>query len=161
MVFFKCSQGNLSELGKLLMQGSFNVWTDHKKGASKVGTALQSSSESLSLSSSEALNRNFRMMMIHYKSCILYLFWHFSSLFLVAWCILLDYWMRVLTVPNTSQDSQLISFKFEFLFHVFKLFIHKWIKLKNNWNWGCISLQLYFSPLLIRHYNSHENFFRM
>lgn len=29
-------QGNLSELGKLLMQGSFNVWTDHKKGHSKV-----------------------------------------------------------------------------------------------------------------------------
>lgn len=31
-----CFQGNLSELGKLLMQGSFNVWTDHKKGHSKV-----------------------------------------------------------------------------------------------------------------------------
>ncbi|XP_035799565.2 guanine nucleotide exchange factor DBS isoform X4 [Amphiprion ocellaris] len=29
-------EGNLSELGKLLMQGSFNVWTDHKKGHSKV-----------------------------------------------------------------------------------------------------------------------------
>ncbi|XP_069581089.1 guanine nucleotide exchange factor DBS isoform X2 [Brachyistius frenatus] len=29
-------QGNLSELGKLLMQGSFNVWTEHKKGHSKV-----------------------------------------------------------------------------------------------------------------------------
>ncbi|XP_041861522.1 guanine nucleotide exchange factor DBS isoform X2 [Melanotaenia boesemani] len=29
-------QGNLSELGKLLMQGSFNVWTDHKRGHSKV-----------------------------------------------------------------------------------------------------------------------------
>uniref|UniRef100_A0A8C7YSB8 MCF.2 cell line derived transforming sequence-like 2 n=1 Tax=Oryzias sinensis TaxID=183150 RepID=A0A8C7YSB8_9TELE len=28
--------GNLSELGKLLMQGSFNVWTDHKKVHSKV-----------------------------------------------------------------------------------------------------------------------------
>ncbi|XP_054237019.1 guanine nucleotide exchange factor DBS isoform X5 [Indicator indicator] len=28
--------GNLNELGKLLMQGSFNVWTDHKKGHSKV-----------------------------------------------------------------------------------------------------------------------------
>ncbi|XP_044937203.1 guanine nucleotide exchange factor DBS isoform X1 [Mustela putorius furo] len=28
--------GNLSELGKLLMQGSFSVWTDHKKGHSKV-----------------------------------------------------------------------------------------------------------------------------
>uniref|UniRef100_A0A8B9IWZ5 MCF.2 cell line derived transforming sequence-like 2 n=1 Tax=Amazona collaria TaxID=241587 RepID=A0A8B9IWZ5_9PSIT len=27
---------NLSELGKLLMQGSFNVWTDHKKGHNKV-----------------------------------------------------------------------------------------------------------------------------
>ncbi|KAF3835674.1 hypothetical protein F7725_028232, partial [Dissostichus mawsoni] len=25
-------EGNLSELGKLLMQGSFNVWTDHKRG---------------------------------------------------------------------------------------------------------------------------------
>lgn len=29
-------QGNLNELGKLLMQGSFNVWIDHKKGHSKV-----------------------------------------------------------------------------------------------------------------------------
>ncbi|XP_053285932.1 guanine nucleotide exchange factor DBS isoform X3 [Pleuronectes platessa] len=29
-------EGNLSELGKLLMQGSFNVWTDHKRGHSKV-----------------------------------------------------------------------------------------------------------------------------
>lgn len=29
-------QGNLNDLGKLLMQGSFNVWTDHKKGHSKV-----------------------------------------------------------------------------------------------------------------------------
>ncbi|KAM4682250.1 guanine nucleotide exchange factor DBS isoform 6-T6 [Amazona ochrocephala] len=29
-------KGNLNELGKLLMQGSFNVWTDHKKGHSKV-----------------------------------------------------------------------------------------------------------------------------
>ncbi|KAM3876022.1 guanine nucleotide exchange factor DBS [Diretmus argenteus] len=29
-------EGSLSELGKLLMQGSFNVWTDHKKGHSKV-----------------------------------------------------------------------------------------------------------------------------
>ncbi|XP_034737376.1 guanine nucleotide exchange factor DBS isoform X4 [Etheostoma cragini] len=29
-------EGNLSDLGKLLMQGSFNVWTDHKKGHSKV-----------------------------------------------------------------------------------------------------------------------------
>ncbi|XP_041586876.1 guanine nucleotide exchange factor DBS isoform X2 [Vulpes lagopus] len=28
--------GNLSDLGKLLMQGSFSVWTDHKKGHSKV-----------------------------------------------------------------------------------------------------------------------------
>uniref|UniRef100_H3A2Q7 MCF.2 cell line derived transforming sequence like n=1 Tax=Latimeria chalumnae TaxID=7897 RepID=H3A2Q7_LATCH len=28
--------GNLNELGKLLMQGSFNVWTEHKKGHSKV-----------------------------------------------------------------------------------------------------------------------------
>uniref|UniRef100_A0A665UYC7 Mcf.2 cell line derived transforming sequence-like b n=1 Tax=Echeneis naucrates TaxID=173247 RepID=A0A665UYC7_ECHNA len=29
-------EGNLSELGKLLMQGSFNVWTEHKKGHAKV-----------------------------------------------------------------------------------------------------------------------------
>ncbi|KAL7983856.1 hypothetical protein Chor_000732, partial [Crotalus horridus] len=29
-------KGNLNELGKLLMQGSFNVWIDHKKGHSKV-----------------------------------------------------------------------------------------------------------------------------
>ncbi|XP_050978378.1 LOW QUALITY PROTEIN: guanine nucleotide exchange factor DBS [Labeo rohita] len=29
-------EGNLNDLGKLLMQGSFNVWTDHKKGHSKV-----------------------------------------------------------------------------------------------------------------------------
>ncbi|XP_059823742.1 guanine nucleotide exchange factor DBS isoform X2 [Hypanus sabinus] len=29
-------EGNLSELGKLLMQGSFNVWIDHKKGHAKV-----------------------------------------------------------------------------------------------------------------------------
>ncbi len=29
-------QGDLNDLGKLLMQGSFNVWTDHKKGHSKV-----------------------------------------------------------------------------------------------------------------------------
>uniref|UniRef100_A0A8C4W4Z8 MCF.2 cell line derived transforming sequence-like 2 n=1 Tax=Gopherus evgoodei TaxID=1825980 RepID=A0A8C4W4Z8_9SAUR len=29
-------QGDVHELGKLLMQGSFNVWTDHKKGHSKV-----------------------------------------------------------------------------------------------------------------------------
>ncbi|XP_061593328.1 guanine nucleotide exchange factor DBS isoform X2 [Cololabis saira] len=29
-------EGNLSDMGKLLMQGSFNVWTDHKKGHSKV-----------------------------------------------------------------------------------------------------------------------------
>ncbi|XP_045725694.1 guanine nucleotide exchange factor DBS isoform X2 [Mirounga angustirostris] len=28
--------GNLSDLGKLLMQGSFSVWTDHKKGHTKV-----------------------------------------------------------------------------------------------------------------------------
>ncbi|KAF7252530.1 Guanine nucleotide exchange factor DBS, partial [Varanus komodoensis] len=28
--------GNLNELGKLLMQGSFSVWIDHKKGHSKV-----------------------------------------------------------------------------------------------------------------------------
>lgn len=31
-----CLQGDLGELGKLLMQGSFNVWTDHKKGHNKV-----------------------------------------------------------------------------------------------------------------------------
>lgn len=30
------SQGNMSELGKLLMQGSFSVWTEHKKGHAKV-----------------------------------------------------------------------------------------------------------------------------
>ncbi|XP_055501353.1 guanine nucleotide exchange factor DBS isoform X2 [Leucoraja erinacea] len=29
-------EGNLNDLGKLLMQGSFNVWTDHKKVHSKV-----------------------------------------------------------------------------------------------------------------------------
>ncbi|XP_070764327.1 guanine nucleotide exchange factor DBS [Enoplosus armatus] len=29
-------EGNLSDLGKLLMQGSFSVWTDHKRGHSKV-----------------------------------------------------------------------------------------------------------------------------
>uniref|UniRef100_A0A8C2C4C0 MCF.2 cell line derived transforming sequence-like 2 n=1 Tax=Cyprinus carpio TaxID=7962 RepID=A0A8C2C4C0_CYPCA len=29
-------EGDLNDLGKLLMQGSFNVWTDHKKGHSKV-----------------------------------------------------------------------------------------------------------------------------
>ncbi|KAM6921712.1 guanine nucleotide exchange factor DBS [Xenentodon cancila] len=29
-------EGNLSDMGKLLMQGSFNIWTDHKKGHSKV-----------------------------------------------------------------------------------------------------------------------------
>ncbi|XP_073772525.1 guanine nucleotide exchange factor DBS isoform X34 [Danio rerio] len=29
-------EGSLNDLGKLLMQGSFNVWTDHKKGHSKV-----------------------------------------------------------------------------------------------------------------------------
>ncbi|XP_075058300.1 putative guanine nucleotide exchange factor MCF2L2 isoform X2 [Mixophyes fleayi] len=29
-------EGDLGELGKLLMQGSFNVWTDHKKGHNKV-----------------------------------------------------------------------------------------------------------------------------
>ncbi|XP_061027080.1 guanine nucleotide exchange factor DBS isoform X3 [Eubalaena glacialis] len=29
-------EGNLSDLGKLLMQGSFSVWTDHKKGHTKV-----------------------------------------------------------------------------------------------------------------------------
>ncbi|XP_047456493.1 guanine nucleotide exchange factor DBS isoform X2 [Mugil cephalus] len=28
--------GNLSDLGKLLMQGSFSVWTEHKKGHAKV-----------------------------------------------------------------------------------------------------------------------------
>lgn len=34
-------QGNLSDLGKLLMQGSFNVWTDHKKGHNKVDASRQ------------------------------------------------------------------------------------------------------------------------
>uniref|UniRef100_A0A8C5X0F8 MCF.2 cell line derived transforming sequence-like 2 n=1 Tax=Malurus cyaneus samueli TaxID=2593467 RepID=A0A8C5X0F8_9PASS len=34
-LFLAC-QGDVSELGKLLMQGSFNVWTDHKKGHNKV-----------------------------------------------------------------------------------------------------------------------------
>lgn len=29
-------EGSLSELGKLLMQGSFSVWTEHKKGHAKV-----------------------------------------------------------------------------------------------------------------------------
>lgn len=29
-------QGNMTELGKLLMQGSFSVWTEHKKGHAKV-----------------------------------------------------------------------------------------------------------------------------
>ncbi|XP_057563748.1 guanine nucleotide exchange factor DBS isoform X1 [Hippopotamus amphibius kiboko] len=29
-------EGNLSDLGRLLMQGSFSVWTDHKKGHAKV-----------------------------------------------------------------------------------------------------------------------------
>ncbi|OXB60817.1 UNVERIFIED_CONTAM: hypothetical protein H355_000722, partial [Colinus virginianus] len=29
-------EGDVNELGKLLMQGSFNVWTDHKKGHNKV-----------------------------------------------------------------------------------------------------------------------------
>ena len=29
--FLLCFQGNLSDLGKLLMQGSFNVWTEHKR----------------------------------------------------------------------------------------------------------------------------------
>ncbi|NWW52049.1 MCF2L factor, partial [Pedionomus torquatus] len=29
-------EGDVAELGKLLMQGSFNVWTDHKKGHNKV-----------------------------------------------------------------------------------------------------------------------------
>ncbi|NXP46631.1 MCF2L factor, partial [Heliornis fulica] len=29
-------EGDVGELGKLLMQGSFNVWTDHKKGHNKV-----------------------------------------------------------------------------------------------------------------------------
>ena len=29
-------QGNLTELGRLLMQGSFSVWTEHKKGHAKV-----------------------------------------------------------------------------------------------------------------------------
>ncbi|XP_031414156.1 guanine nucleotide exchange factor DBS isoform X4 [Clupea harengus] len=29
-------EGNLTDLGRLLMQGSFNVWTEHKKGHAKV-----------------------------------------------------------------------------------------------------------------------------
>ncbi|KAM4601800.1 guanine nucleotide exchange factor DBS [Polymixia lowei] len=29
-------EGNMSELGRLLMQGSFSVWTEHKKGHAKV-----------------------------------------------------------------------------------------------------------------------------
>ncbi|OWK00838.1 hypothetical protein Celaphus_00016841 [Cervus elaphus hippelaphus] len=29
-------EGNLSDLGRLLMQGSFSVWTDHKRGHAKV-----------------------------------------------------------------------------------------------------------------------------
>ncbi|XP_029306430.1 guanine nucleotide exchange factor DBS isoform X6 [Cottoperca gobio] len=29
-------EGNLSELGRLMMQGSFSVWTEHKKGHAKV-----------------------------------------------------------------------------------------------------------------------------
>lgn len=33
---FLLFQGNLSELGRLLMQGSFSVWTEHKKGHAKV-----------------------------------------------------------------------------------------------------------------------------
>lgn len=36
LVCYFVFQGNLNDLGKLLMQGSFNVWTDHKKGHSKV-----------------------------------------------------------------------------------------------------------------------------
>lgn len=31
-----CFQGNLSDLGRLMMQGSFSVWTEHKKGHAKV-----------------------------------------------------------------------------------------------------------------------------
>ena len=33
---FLPSQANLSDLGRLLMQGSFSVWTEHKKGHAKV-----------------------------------------------------------------------------------------------------------------------------
>ncbi|XP_016121163.1 guanine nucleotide exchange factor DBS-like [Sinocyclocheilus grahami] len=29
-------EGNLSDLGRLMMQGSFSVWTEHKKGHVKV-----------------------------------------------------------------------------------------------------------------------------
>lgn len=29
-------QGNLGDLGRLLMQGSFSVWTDHKRGHTRV-----------------------------------------------------------------------------------------------------------------------------
>ena len=35
-ICFVSFQGNLSELGRLLMQGSFSVWTEHKKGHAKV-----------------------------------------------------------------------------------------------------------------------------
>lgn len=35
-MFLLFIQGNLSELGRLLMQGSFSVWTEHKKGHAKV-----------------------------------------------------------------------------------------------------------------------------
>lgn len=31
-----CFQGNLSDLGRLMMQGSFSMWTEHKKGHAKV-----------------------------------------------------------------------------------------------------------------------------
>lgn len=31
-----CFQGNLSDLGRLMMQGSFSVWLEHKKGHVKV-----------------------------------------------------------------------------------------------------------------------------
>lgn len=37
--FYCCvcdSQGDLSELGKILMQGSFSVWTGHRKGPTKM-----------------------------------------------------------------------------------------------------------------------------
>lgn len=35
--YLSCShQGDLSELGKVLMQGSFSVWTGHRKGPTKM-----------------------------------------------------------------------------------------------------------------------------
>lgn len=37
LLYSSCShQGDLSELGKVLMQGSFSVWTGHRKGPTKM-----------------------------------------------------------------------------------------------------------------------------